>query len=265
LKEDAPKGDVTTRATVPPSARCSATLVAKEKMVLCGLDIFCAVFKELDPGATMARKVAEGTEVKKGTIVAEIRGNARAVLTGERVALNLMQRMSGVATLTSRFVAKVRGTGAVILDTRKTTPLLRDLEKYAVVIGGGQNHRRDLSAMVLIKENHIAMAGGVANAVARSRKSKGGAFVEVEVQNQKELQEAIAAGVDRVLLDNMTPAQAKKCVERVAGRCQTESSGNMSLDRVRAYATAGVDFISVGALTHSYPAADLSLLIKLKK
>lgn len=260
LNEDATAFDVTTIATVPADARCRAKLIAKSRLVVCGLDIFIAVFKKLDPKAKIRRYIKDGDRAKKGDVIAEIFGSARAILTGERVALNFMQRLSGVATLTASFVDRTKATGSKILDTRKTTPLLRDLEKYAVKTGGGHNHRRDLSEMVLIKENHIAMAGGIAEAVAAVR-AAGQKFVEVEVTNFIELEQALDAGANRVLLDNMTPAQVKKAVKLVAGRAETEASGNMNIKTVGAYAKTGVDYISVGALTHSPQAADLSLIV----
>ena len=264
LAEDCPSGDVTTEATVPKDAQCTAKLVAKSRLIVCGLDLFAEVFKKLDPNIKIRRHVKDGQTAKKGDVVATITGQARAILTAERVALNFMQRLSGVATLTAKFVAKTKGSDCKILDTRKTTPLLRDLEKYAVRVGGGFNHRRDLSEMALIKENHIATAGGILAAVEATRRA-GQKFVEVEVTNFRELTEALDAGADRLLLDNMTPAQIKKAVAKVAGRAETEASGNMNLKTVGAYAKTGVDYISVGALTHSVPAADLSLLIETGK
>lgn len=262
LAEDAPKGDITTKATIGPGAVCTARLVAKEDIVLSGLDLFAAVFRAADGKMRVRKRFKDGDTAPKGAVVATVSGPARAALTGERVALNFLQHMCGVATLTRKFVKAVEGTGAVILDTRKTAPGFRDLDKYAVRCGGGANHRRGLSDMALIKENHIAVAGGIAEAVDRVRKTVGlKGFVEVEVESLAQLDEAIEAGADRVMLDNMTPAQVKKAVARAAGRVETEASGNMSLKNVGAYGRAGVDYISVGALTHSPPAADLSLLI----
>jgi nicotinate-nucleotide pyrophosphorylase (carboxylating) len=263
LMEDAPDGDITTMATVAPDCVCSARLIAKESMTLAGIGVFEETFRSLDPGVKMKKFFADGQPVPEGSTVAALKGNARAILTAERVALNFLQRLSGVATLTRRFADAVEGTACVILDTRKTTPLLRDLEKYAVRMGGGKNHRRDLSEMVLIKENHIAAGGGVKRAVDMVKKSlPGGAFVEVEVRDMGELEQALQAGVDRILLDNMPPAQVRACVKFVAGRVKTEASGNITLQNARAYAKAGVDYISVGKLTHSAPAADFSLLIE---
>jgi len=263
LAEDAAGNDITTKFTVSPKALCKARLVAKQDIVLAGIAVFEAVFKTLDGDIKVVKKFADGASVPKGAVVAVITGKARPILSAERVALNILQRMSGVATLASEFAKAVDGTGAKILDTRKTTPGLRDLEKYAVRTGGAFNHRRDLSAMVLIKENHIAAAGGIAQAVAGVKKSKRKMFIEVEVTNLDELNEALNAGVDRVLLDNMTPQQVKQAVKIAKGKAETEASGNMNLKTVRSYAQAGVDYISVGALTHSPPAADVSLLIDL--
>lgn len=263
LMEDAPDGDITTTATVVPDAVCAARLIAKESLTLAGIGLFEEAFRILDPNVKMKKFFADGQAVPEGSTVATLKGNARAILTAERVALNFLQRLSGIATLTRRFADAVEGTGCAILDTRKTTPFLRDLEKYAVRMGGGKNHRRDLSEMVLIKENHIAAAGGIIRAVDMVKKSlPGDIFIEVEVRDLGELEQALRAGVDRVLLDNMTPAQVRACVKFVGGRVKTEASGNMTSKNVRAYAKAGVDYISVGKLTHSAPASDFSLLIE---
>jgi nicotinate-nucleotide pyrophosphorylase (carboxylating) len=266
LLEDAPSGDITTTATVSADSVCTARLIAKESLTLAGIGVFEEAFRILDPGVKMRKFFADGQAVPKGSTVATLKGSARAILTAERVALNFLQRLSGVATLTRRFADAVEWTGCAILDTRKTTPLLRDLEKYAVRMGGGKNHRRDLSAMVLIKENHIAAGGGIIRAVDMVKKSLArGVFIEVEVRDMGELAQALQAGVDRVLLDNMTPAQVRACVKFAAGRVETEASGNMTSKNVRAYAKAGVDYISVGKLTHSAPASDFSLLIETGK
>jgi nicotinate-nucleotide pyrophosphorylase (carboxylating) len=263
LAEDAPSGDITTTATVEPDAVCSARLIAKESLTMAGIGVFEEAFRILGPGVKVKKSFADGQAVPKGSIVATLKGNARAILTAERVALNFLQRLCGIATITRRFADAVEGTGCAILDTRKTTPLLRDLEKYAVRMGGGKNHRRDLSEMILIKENHIAAGGGIIRAVDMVRNSlPRDVFIEVEVRDMGELEQAMQAGVDRVLLDNMTPAQVRACVKRVAGKVETEASGNMTVKTVRAYAKAGVDYISVGKLTHSAPAADFSLLIE---
>jgi len=263
LMEDAPDGDITTTSTVAADSVCTARLVAKESLTLAGIGLFEEAFRILDPDVKMKKSFTDGQAIPKGSIVAALKGNARAILTAERVALNFLQRLSGIATLTRRFADAVEGTGCAILDTRKTTPLLRDLEKYAVRMGGGKNHRRDLSEMVLIKENHIAAAGGIIRAVEMVKKSlPRDVFIEVEVRDAGELEQALLAGVDRVLLDNMTPAQVRAAVKHVGGRVKTEASGNMTVETVRAYAKAGVDYISVGKLTHSAPASDFSLMIE---
>jgi len=260
LAEDAPHGDITSRATIPPRAECRARTIAKQEMILAGIDLFADVFHTLDANAKIKKLFKDGEPVPKGATIATIQGKTRAILTAERVALNYLQRLSGIATLTKKFVDAVAGTKTVILDTRKTTPGLRDLEKYAVLCGGGQNHRRDLSEMALIKENHVTSAGGIAEAVSRIRK-KYKTKIEVETRNLKEVAEALRAGADRIMLDNMTPAQAKRAIAQIAGLAETEASGNMNLKTVRKYAETGVDFISIGALTHSPPSADISLLL----
>lgn len=263
LVEDAPDGDITTTATVSPDATCAARLVAKEALTLAGIAVFEETFRILDPHVKIKKFFADGQPVPEGSTVATIKGNARAILTAERVALNFLQRLAGIATFTRRFADAMQGTVCAVLDTRKTTPLLRDLEKYAVRMGGGENHRRDLSQMVLIKENHIAAAGGIGRAVDMARKSLAeDIFIEVEVRNMGELEQALTAGVDRVLLDNMTPAEVKAAVKFVNGRVKTEASGDITIKNARAYAKTGVDYISVGKLTHSAPAADFSLLIE---
>lgn len=262
LFEDAPSGDITTVATVPAGARCAARLLAKQEFTLAGIDLFKAVFIAKDSGIKVVRYFTDGEKVPKGAVIAAMSGNARAILTAERVALNYLQRLSAVATMTSEFVKAVEGTKAVILDTRKTIPGYRDLDKYAVRCGGGQNHRRGLSDMALIKENHIAVAGGIKNAVSRVRKKVGGQeLIEVEVSDLAQIAEALEAGAGRIMLDNMKPEQVKKSVNLIGKKAQTESSGNISLENIRAYAKTGVDYISVGALTHSPLAVDLSLLI----
>jgi len=265
LFEDAPSGDVTTTATVPASVSCKARLVAKQDFALAGIDLFKAVFLAKDSGIKVTRYFTDGQSVPKGAVIAIVSGAARAILTAERVALNYLQRLSAVATLTHEFVKAVEGTKAVILDTRKTVPGYRDLDKYAVRCGGGQNHRRDLSDMALIKENHIAVAGGIKNAVNRVRKKVGSeALIEVEAGSWSQIAQALEAGADRIMLDNMKPAQVKKSVKLIGEGAQTESSGNISLKNVGAYAKTGVDYISVGALTHSPTAVDISLLIDIR-
>jgi nicotinate-nucleotide pyrophosphorylase (carboxylating) len=259
--EDAPGGDITSESIIPERAKCSATLIAKESMTICGIDLFRSVFKVVDPRISTTLHVKDGAVVKKGTTLATLEGPARGVLLGERVALNFLARLSGIATLTRTYVNALGKSKTKILDTRKTAPLYRDLEKYAVTVGGGMNHRRDLSAMVLIKENHIAVAGGIAEAVYAVRKYRRRSFITVEAANMADVKAALEARVGRILLDNMTPTQVQKAVEVVAGAAETEASGNMTIDTVRQYAETGVDFISVGAITHSAPSTDLSLIV----
>lgn len=268
LKEDFGAGDITTDTVVPVSQRARGELIAKAPLVLAGLDLFLEVFRMLDPTAAAEITRKDGEELCPGECPARVRALARTLLSGERVALNLLQRLSGVATLTRRFVREVAGTNAQILDTRKTTPGLRALEKYAVRIGGGHNHRKDLAEAVLIKENHIRLAGGVSAALQAAQPAKGrAAWVEIEVTNFDELRDALAYGPDAILLDNMSPAQVRQAVEQVrqvegARKIRIEASGGITLANVREFAEAGVDWISVGALTHSAPAVDLSFEIE---
>ncbi len=267
LREDLGRGDVTTQATVPAESRGSGKFLAKESLVICGLEIAEAVFAHLDPENPEIEPIFnDGDEVEAGTVFATLKGYADVLLAGERVALNLIQRMSGIATLTRQFVKAIEGTKAQIVDTRKTTPGLRMLEKYAVTVGGGRNHRFGLDDGVLIKDNHIALAGGVKAAV-RAAKEKVGHLhkVEVEVLNWAQLREAIEAGADIIMLDNQTPEEAAKLVgmsRSLNPNVLLEASGNMNLDTVRFYAEAGVDLISVGKLTHSARAVDISFKIQ---
>jgi nicotinate-nucleotide pyrophosphorylase (carboxylating) len=264
IEEDRGTGDWTTRWTVPARLRTSAEVVAKSEGILAGVAPATAVFMRLDSRIRCDIHLDDGTRVKDGDVAFSVKGPARAILTGERVALNLLQRLSGVATLTRRFVHAVEGTDARILDTRKTTPGWRSLEKAAVRAGGGGNHRMGLFDAVMIKDNHIAIAGGIASAVAAVREQNTAALpVVVEVRTLAEVEEALAAGVDRLLLDNMDLVTMREAVLRVrqGNGAVLEASGNMTLDRVRAVGETGVDFISVGALTHSAPALDLSLRI----
>jgi nicotinate-nucleotide pyrophosphorylase (carboxylating) len=266
LQEDRGPGDWTTRWTVPARTRVHAAIFAKAEGVVAGVPLAAAVFLRLDPRVEIDVLAGDGAEVISGEPVMRIRGPGRAVLTGERVALNFMQRLSGIATLTRRFVNAVDGTGAQILDTRKTTPGWRTLEKGAVRAGGGTNHRAGLYDMILIKENHADIAGGITEAVRRVRDQNTRRLaITVEVHSADDLEAALAAGVDRVLLDNFDTDTLRRMVQRVKKqktRPAVEASGNMSLERVREVALAGVDFISVGALTHSAPAFDLSLRIE---
>ena len=267
LAEDIGRGDITTQATVDPDVRGIGRLVAKEYLVICGVEVAEAVFLHLDgETAEIETSYNEGDEVEEGTAFATLKGYADVLLTGERVALNLPQRMSGIATLTRQYVRAVEGTKALIVDTRKTTPGLRLLEKYAVVVGGGKNHRMGLDDGVLIKDNHIALAGGITEAVTAAKQSVGHLHkIEVEITNWAQLREAIEAGADIILLDNQTPEEAAKLVEmshNMNPNVLIEASGGMDLDRVRSFAEAGVDLISVGRITHSARAVDISFKIQ---
>ena len=260
LEEDVGSGDVTSELLVPAAATGRATLTQKAPGVIAGLDVAEAVFRRVDPALRWRSHAEEGVW-RDGGLVAEVAGSSRSILTGERVALNFLQRLSGVATLTARYAAAVAGTGARILDTRKTTPGLRALEKRAVVAGGGANHRHGLYDAVLVKENHSAMAGGVEEATRRAVVGSGGLPVEVECATLDEVRAALAAGAPRILLDNMTVDELRAAVELTAGRAELEASGGVTLETVRAIAGTGVDFVSVGALTHSAPALDVSLIL----
>ena len=260
LQEDIGTGDITTECCVPETEQSRAVFRCKQAGVVCGLDVAKRVFALLDDKVVFTATVAEGTPVQVGDIVATISGPSRSILSGERVALNLMQHMSGVATQTARLVEQVRGTNAVIVDTRKTTPGMRVLEKYAVRMGGGTNHRFNLADGVLIKDNHIVAAGGITNAVNNARKVVPHTLkIEVETTNFAEIQEALDAGADIIMLDNMSCADMAEAVKRIAGRAKVEASGNMGSRDVREVAETGVDLISVGALTHSVEALDISL------
>jgi len=258
LAEDVGDGDVTTEALVPADLRCSAQLFVEEPGVVCGAELAGAVFRALDDSVGVETVLADGTAVTGYALVAELEGPARAVLTGERTALNLLGRLSGIATLTRQFADAVAGTRATILDTRKTTPGLRALEKYAVRCGGGANHRAGLYDAVLVKENHLRIAGGIAPAVAALRARWDGP-IEVEAETLAEVGEALEAGVERILLDNMSPAEISAAVDLVDGRAELEASGGISLGNVHAYAATGVDFISIGALTHGARSLHVSL------
>jgi nicotinate-nucleotide pyrophosphorylase (carboxylating) len=260
LAEDVGSGDRTTDGLVPTDAQCRAALELEEPGVVCGVAAVRAVFQTLDPAVSVEVLLADGSRITGVPArVATIEGPARAILTGERTALNIFGRLCGIATLTSRYVDLVDGTGTAILDTRKTTPGLRALERYAVRCGGGVNHRFGLHDAILVKENHLRIAGGIASAVAALRN---GRPIEVEAETLDDVAEALAAGVERILLDNMTPEQVRQAVELVDGRAQLEASGGISLATVRAYSDTGVDFISVGALTHSARALDVSLEVE---
>jgi nicotinate-nucleotide pyrophosphorylase (carboxylating) len=263
LAEDVGAGDRTTDSVVPPEARCAARLLLEEPGVACGLPVARAVFAALDPGVEVEAAVEEGASVTRApAVLAEVEGPARAILTGERTALNLVARLCGIATLTRRFVELVQGTGVTILDTRKTTPGLRALEKYAVRCGGGENHRLGLHDAILVKENHLRLAGGISAAVVALRTHSNGLPIELEAETLDDVREALEAGVERILLDNMTPEEVARAVEVVAGRAALEASGGMSLATVRAYAETGVDFISIGALTHAARSLHVSLEVQ---
>ncbi len=264
LEEDCGNGDVTTVATIPEDACAHGRYIAKEDGVLCGMPVVRAVFDELDPDIKLDVHFEEGQSFKRGDVLAEVCGNARSVLTGERVGLNLLQHMSAVATATSRAVKEVAGYKAKITDTRKTTPGLRYLEKLAVRVGGGTNHRFNLSDGVLIKDNHIVAAGGITAAIKAARASVPHTLkIEVEVENFEELDEALTAGADIIMLDNMSCPDMKKAVDIVSGRAVLEASGNMGDRDLKEVAATGVDIISIGALTHSVKALDISLKFKL--
>jgi len=260
LAEDVGAGDRTSEALVPANARCRAQLLLEEPGVVCGVPVAAAVFRALDPSVRVEALMEEGAAVSDvPAVLAEIEGPARAVLTGERVALNLVARLCGIASLTRRFVELADGTGATILDTRKTTPGLRALEKYAVRCGGGGNHRAGLYDAVLVKENHLRIAGGITAAVAALN---GNREIEVEAETLAQVREALDTGVHRILLDNMTPEQVTEAVAVAGGRAQLEASGGISLGTIRSYAETGVDFISVGALTHGARSLHVSLEVE---
>ncbi len=275
LAEDKAANDVTTMLTVGPRVRATGTIVAKQACVVAGLGsipVFLEIFAEMNTTPGVGRfevvshpEIFDGVRVKKGQTLAVIRHNAAAILSCERAILNLMQRMSGIATMTNEYVKALAGTKTKVLDTRKTIPGLRALDRYAVCCGGGLNHRQDLQDGILIKSSHIALAGGIGEALERAlRGRKQGQVVQVEVRSQEELEQAIAGGAESFLLDNMTPAAVKKAVKRIHEALPgvpIEASGSVTLDSVKSYAEAGVDYVTVGALTHSVAAADLSMRI----
>lgn len=267
LAEDVGSGDVTTSATVAADAPAQALITQKAPGTVFGLEVVEQCFALLDPEVRFERLVREGDWREQGGPVLSIEGKANALLTGERTALNFLGRLSGIATLAARFVREIEGTGTVVLDTRKTTPGLRKLEKAAVAAGGATNHRVGLFDAVLIKENHIAAAGGIAQAVARVREAAPelATTLEVEVRDPGEINEALAAGAPRLLLDNMNVDELCLAVAQVGGRAKLEASGNVTLENIRERALTGIDFISVGALTHSAPAIDLSLILEVTR
>ena len=260
LREDAAAGDATSESLLPPSLLARAVLMAKQDGVLAGLEAAALAFRKADPRVSFNRLSRDGDRFSPGEVLAEIEGRAVGLLLAERTALNLLQRLSGIATLTRSYVDQLAGTKTRLLDTRKTTPGLRVLEKYAVAMGGGVNHRMGLSDMVLIKDNHLQCVPGIATAVARVRRRLGRRMkIEVEVTNQAQVMEAVEAGADMIMLDNMSPAAMRRAVAWVAGRVPVEASGNVDIERLPRIAALGVDFVSVGRLTHSAPAADISL------
>jgi nicotinate-nucleotide pyrophosphorylase (carboxylating) len=264
VEEDLGPGDITTAALLPPQSRTRAAILAKSDLVVSGLGVARAVFRLVDPALRIRFLRRDGERARPGEPLLELEGRAAAILAGERLALNFLQRMSGIATLTARFVARVGPGGPAILDTRKTAPGLRLLDKYAVACGGGVNHRMGLYDQILIKDNHrglwkSALAGSLARAVAEARRRFPGRVLEIEVESLAELRDAIREKPDWILLDNMTPAQIRRCVRETAGRCRLEASGGITLRTIRRVAATGVDAISLGCLTHSAPAADLSL------
>lgn len=261
LKEDlGAAGDITTAATIPEGARATALLMARKPGVLAGMALAIAAFRELDAHTHIEVERNDGDRLDKGTMIARIEGRARPILSAERVALNYLCHLSGIATATSKLVEAVAGTGARICDTRKTTPGLRLFEKYAVLCGGGTNHRLGLYDMILIKDNHIAVAGGVGAAIRAARAAAGPKVkVEIEIDDLAQLDEALAAGPDIIMLDNMEPARLRQAVAKIAGRAIVEASGNVTLETVRAIAETGVDLISSGWITHSAPTLDIAL------
>jgi nicotinate-nucleotide pyrophosphorylase (carboxylating) len=260
IDEDVGRGDLTTQALIAPDATGSAHIETRQRAIVAGLDAAVLCFDIMGGDIRWECKTADGDEVSSGDVLAQIEGSLRSILTAERTALNLLGRLSGVATLTARFADAVRGTAVRLVDTRKTTPGLRLLEKHAVRAGGGFNHRFGLDDGILIKDNHLAAVGSITEAVTRMRGlAPHGLLIEVEVQDLPGLDEALAAGADAILLDNMTPEQVRDAVASAGGKALLEASGGITLDNIRQYADAGVDLISVGALTHSAPAIDVSL------
>jgi len=252
-------GDVTSRATIPEDARFTAEMNARQPLVVAGNEIAAAFFRRLDPKVEVEVLVADGERVEHGSSLMRMSGNARAMLTAERPALNTLQHLSGIATLTRKYVDAIAGTGTILLDTRKTIPGLRVLEKYAARMGGAQNHRMRLDDGVLIKDNHVAVCGGVAEAVRRAKAANTGLHVQIEVDRIDQIEPAISAGADRLLLDNMDTAQLREAVRVVAGRVPLEASGGVTLETIRFLAETGVDFISLGRITQSAPAVDIGM------
>lgn len=264
FKEDIGDGDHTTLCSIPETALGKVQLLVKESGILAGVEVIQKVFHRFDPSLKIEVFITDGTEVKPGDIAFMVEGKVQSLLQTERLVLNIMQRMSGIATTTRKYVGQLKGTNTRVLDTRKTTPGMRMLEKEAVRIGGGVNHRIGLFDMILLKDNHVDFAGGIKNAILRAQeycKEKGKDLkIEIEVRNFKELEEALSTGgIDRIMLDNFTPENTRKAVQMINGKYETESSGGITFDTLREYAECGVDFISVGALTHSVKSLDMSL------
>jgi nicotinate-nucleotide pyrophosphorylase (carboxylating) len=252
-------GDVTSKATIDPFARFTAEMNSREPIVVAGLDIAIAFFRSLDHEVWIERRVSDGDAVTAGTVLLRLQGNARAMLAAERSALNTLQHLSGIATMTRRYVDAIEGTGATVLDTRKTIPGLRLLEKYAARMGGAENHRMRMDDGLLIKDNHVGVAGGVAEAVSAAKACDSGLQIQVEVDRIEQIEPALEAGAERLLLDNMKPDRLREAVALVAGRVPLEASGGVNLDTIRGIAETGVDYISVGRITQSAPAVDIGL------
>jgi nicotinate-nucleotide pyrophosphorylase (carboxylating) len=260
LKEDMPQGDITSESIIPPASMSKAIILAKGRGVLAGMDVARRVFQKIDPKIRFKKILEDGEMFKKGERLAQIEGSSISLLKGERTALNFLQRMSGIAATTRKFVQAIQGTRAKILDTRKTTPGLRALEKYAVRMGGGLNHRFSLSEMVLIKDNHLRLVSSISEAIKRAkRRAKPGVKIEVEATSLEEVKEAVQGGADMVMLDNMPTEKIKNVVKWVKGRVPLEVSGKVTLAKAKEVASLGVDFISVGSLTHSYKSVDISI------
>ncbi len=257
LAEDLGWGDVTTEATVDAFLHARGIILAKSDCVIAGLDVAAETFRQLDPGAIFTSKVVDGDRCTPGAVVAEVRGSAAAMLTAERTALNFLQRLSGIASMTRRYVDAAGGT-ITVLDTRKTTPTLRVLEKYAVRAGGGTNHRAGLDDGILIKDNHIRLGGGVAEVVRKMKAARQEMPIEIEAQSLQQVDEAVAAGADLILVDNLPIEDVREAVRRIAGRAKVEVSGGVTLDRIPELSRTGAHYVSIGALTHSAPAVDLS-------
>jgi nicotinate-nucleotide pyrophosphorylase (carboxylating) len=262
LAEDLGWGDVTTEATVPPALRARGVILAKSSCIIAGTDVAAETFRQLDPTVSFEVKRPDGSRCEPGDVVAEVRGSAASMLTAERTALNFLQRLSGIATLTRRYVDAAAG-GITILDTRKTTPTLRALEKYAVRAGGGTNHRGGLDDGILIKDNHVRLAGGVGEALARMKAARREMPIEVEAQSLADVDAAVAAGADIILLDNLSIDEIRQAIQKIGGRAQVEISGGVTLERIPELARTGANYVSIGALTHSSPAADLSFELEL--